>query len=168
VLEDLLKRDLKLVVCGSAAGRRSADLKQYYAGRGNKFWGTLAQVGLTPRELSPSEYELLLTFGIGLTDVVKGQSGADRSIDFDGADPKALRKKMLEYRPRYLCFNGMRAARVFLGLEGVSYGIQPESIAAIRLFIAPSTSGAANASWDLSIWQQLADLVPARRVPERC
>ena len=166
MLEDLLTQDLTLVVCGSAAGRRSAELKQYYAGPGNKFWRTLAQVGLTPRELSPSEYELLLTFGIGLTDVVKGQSGSDRELDFSGAHPEVLRNKVLEYRPRYLCFNGKRAAREFLGRKQVSYGLQPESIAETGLFVAPSTSGAANASWDLSVWQQLADLVLARPAPE--
>ena len=167
MLKDLLTQDLLLVVCGSAAGRRSAELKQYYAGPGNKFWRTLAQVGLTPRELSPSEYELLLTFGIGLTDVVKGQSGSDRELDFSGVHREELRNKILEYRPRYLCFNGKRAAQEFFGRRQVRYGIQPESIAATGLFIAPSTSGAANASWDLSVWQQLADLVLARSAPQR-
>ena len=55
MLEDLLAKDLALVVCGSAAGRRSAELKQYYAGPGNKFWRTLARTGLTPRLLSVGE-----------------------------------------------------------------------------------------------------------------
>ena len=167
MLEDLLTQDLLLVVCGSAAGRRSAELKQYYAGPGNKFWRTLAQIGLTPRELSPPEYELLLTFGIGLTDVVKGQSGSDRELDFSGGHSDVLRNKVLEYRPRYLCFNGKRAACEFFGRKQVRYGIQPESIATTGLFIAPSTSGAANASWDLSVWQRLADLVLNRPAPER-
>jgi TDG/mug DNA glycosylase family protein len=168
VLEDLLTQDLVLVVCGSAAGRRSAERKQYYAGPGNKFWRTLAQIGLTPRKLAPPEYELLLTFGIGLTDVVKGQSGSDRELNFSGAHPGVLRNKVLEFRPQYLCFNGKRAAREFLGRKQVRYGLQPESVATTGLFIAPSTSGAANASWDLSVWQRLADLVLARPTPERC
>jgi TDG/mug DNA glycosylase family protein len=166
MLEDLLTRDLMLVVCGSGAGRRSAELKQYYAGPGNKFWRTLARVGLTPRELSPPEYELLLTFGIGLTDVVKGQSGSDRELDFSGVHREVLRKKMLEARPRTLCFNGKRAALEFLGRKQVCFGLQPESLGTTDLFVAPSTSGAANASWDLSVWQQLADLVLARPAPE--
>jgi TDG/mug DNA glycosylase family protein len=119
------------------------------------------------RQLSPLEYELLLTFGIGLTDVVKGQSGSDQELDFSGVSAEVLRNKVLEYRPRYLCFNGKRAAREFLGRKRVRYGLQPESIATTGLFIAPSTSGAANASWDLSVWQRLADLVLARPAPER-
>ncbi len=51
MLEDLLAPGLALVVCGSAAGRRSAQLGHYYAGPGNKFWRTLARVGLTPIEV---------------------------------------------------------------------------------------------------------------------
>jgi hypothetical protein len=43
VLPDLLAPGLRLVVCGSAAGVRSAQLGQYYAGRGNKLWRTLAE-----------------------------------------------------------------------------------------------------------------------------
>jgi TDG/mug DNA glycosylase family protein len=165
VLEDLLARDLALVVCGSAAGRRSAELGQYYAGPGNKFWRTLAQVGLTPRVLEPSEYRLLLQFGIGLTDMVKGQSGADRELDYSGADPGAVRRKMLEFRPGCLCFNGKRAAREFLGRTRVEFGPQPETIADTVLFVAPSTSGAANASWDPNVWQRLADLIRSNRSP---
>src|SRR5665647_1267841 len=92
VLDDLLRDGLKLVVCGTAAGAKSAKLKQYYAGPGNKFWRTLFELGLTPRQLEPNEAELLLDFGIGLTDLVKGQSGADCTLDFDGAGPKSLRK----------------------------------------------------------------------------
>jgi TDG/mug DNA glycosylase family protein len=60
VLDDLLKHGLKLVVCGTAAGARSAELKQYYAGPGDKFWRTLFELGLTPRQLAPGEAELLL------------------------------------------------------------------------------------------------------------
>jgi TDG/mug DNA glycosylase family protein len=159
MLPDLLAENLDLVVCGSAAGRRSAQRKLYYAGPGNKFWRTLARVGLTPRQLSPSEYRLLLGHGIGLTDLVKGQSGGDHEIDFRRAGRRGLERKIERFRPRFLCFNGKRAARGFLGREDVEYGLQPEQVADTRLFVAPSTSGAANASWRPAHWQTLADLV---------
>ncbi|MBE0528785.1 MAG: mismatch-specific DNA-glycosylase, partial [Thermoleophilia bacterium] len=80
VLADVLAPGLSVVFCGTAASARSAAVMQYYAGRGNKFWRILDQTGLTPRLLSPSEYRLLPEFGIGLTDIVKGQSGADKDI----------------------------------------------------------------------------------------
>jgi len=71
--DDVLREGLKLVVCGTAAVSRSAQLKHYYTGPGNKFWRTLSELGLTPRQLAPREASLLLDFGIGLTDLVTGQ-----------------------------------------------------------------------------------------------
>jgi len=161
MLRDLLAEGLDLVVCGSAAGRRSAQLKQYYAGPGNKFWRTLARVGLTPRQFSPAEYRHLLEFGIGLTDLVKQQSGGDHEIDFRLAGRRELERKLARHRPRFLCFNGKRAAREFLGRREIEYGLQTEVVANTRLFVAPSTSGAANAAWDPRHWQTLAELVRA-------
>jgi TDG/mug DNA glycosylase family protein len=67
MLDDLLQPNLLVVFCGTAAGSRSATLKEYYAGRGNRFWEVLATTKLTPRQLAPSEYGLLPTYGIGLT-----------------------------------------------------------------------------------------------------
>ena len=55
-LPDVVLPGLKVVFCGTAAGTRSAQVGAYYAGRGNKFWRTLFQVGLTPRPLDPHEF----------------------------------------------------------------------------------------------------------------
>jgi hypothetical protein len=38
----------------------------------------------------------------------------------------------------------------------VDYGVQPVRVGRTVLFVAPSTSAAANGSWDRSIWQELA------------
>jgi ribosomal-protein-alanine N-acetyltransferase len=159
LLDDLLREGLKLVVCGSAAGRRSAQLGQYYAGPGNKFWRTLARVGLTPRLFAPGEAGLLPDLGIGLTDLVKDQSGPDSGIEFGRESRALLRRKMEKYQPDILCFNGKRAAGEFLGAATVRYGLQQATIGATRLFVAPSTSAAANGSWDPAWWQALADLL---------
>jgi TDG/mug DNA glycosylase family protein len=156
MLDDLLIPNLRLVVCGTAAGRRSAELKQYYAGRGNKFWRVLAEVGLTPRVLLPSEYRELVKYGIGLTDVAKGQSGSDTEIDFKKATPADVRRKIEEMRPRVLAFNGKKAAQTFLGVRKVDFGLHDERIGATELFVAPSTSGAANGTWDIGHWRALA------------
>ncbi len=158
VLPDVLARELALVVCGSGAGHRSAALGQYYAGPGNRFWRTLFDVGLTPRALAPAEFASLPQFGIGLTDLVKRQSGADTALSFGRADRSRLRAKIVRFCPRVVCFNGKRSAREFLGAE-VGYGLQPAAIGATRLFVAPSTSAAAKASWDLAVWRALAALV---------
>lgn len=155
VLDDLLAPGLALVVCGSAAGNLSAALRQYYAHPQNKFWRTLHETRLTPRLLSPAEYRELLAFGIGLTDVVKDQSGSDSQLDYRRASPAALRDKLLRFAPAICAFNSKRAARGFLG-RAVEYGWQPERVGATRLFVAPSTSPAASGSWDVAHWRALA------------
>jgi TDG/mug DNA glycosylase family protein len=157
VLDDLLANGLKLVICGSAAGHRSAELRQYYAGPGNKFWRTLADVKLTPRQLAPSEYGLLPSFGIGLTDLVKSQSGGDHEISFDQDHVHRLRTKIETYQPRYFCFNGKRAAKEFFARDQVAFGLQTDAIGATRVFVAPSTSAAANGAWNPAFWRELAD-----------
>lgn len=156
MLPDLLARNLNLVVCGTGAGGRSAQLGHYYAGPGNRFWGTLAKIGLTPDELKPDQYERLLSFGIGLTDLVKRESGNDRDLRFNRADALILRAKLILHQPWYVCFNGKRVAQGFLGLSNVDYGVQEARFGRTVLFVAPSTSAATNGSWDLSVWQDLA------------
>ena len=159
ILHDLLEDGLALVVCGSVAGDRSAALRQYYAGHGNKFWRTLHVTGLTPHELKPNEFALLRTFRIGLTDLVKTQSGGDHSIQFSGELSDNLRDRIATCQPRCLCFNGKRAAQEFFATKTIRFGLQTDGIGETAVFVAPSTSGAANGTWDLSIWQTLANLV---------
>jgi TDG/mug DNA glycosylase family protein len=157
MLPDLLRENLTLVFCGTAVGNTSAQLQQYYARPGNKFWKVLFEVGLTPLQLAPSEYERLLDYGIGLTDLAKDNSGMDKRLKPANFGKDALIKKLETYQPKILCFNGKRAGVEFLG-RPVQYGLQPENFAGASLFVATSTSGAANGSWDIKVWQELAEL----------
>lgn len=157
VLPDLLRLGLRLIVCGTGAGVESARVGHYYAGRGNKFWKTLYSVGLTPRLLQPSEFTQLVDFGIGLTDISKATAGADTVIRKNDFDRERLRQLILELQPRVLAFNGKRAAKAFLELD-VTYGRYSDVIGKTIIVVAPSTSGAANAYWDLSIWREVAKL----------
>jgi len=164
MLTDCLAPNLHLVICGTAAGTKSAARGQYYAGPGNKFWKTLYATGLTPRQLVPAEYELLPSFGVGLTDIVKGQAGMDSEIDFSGADQESLEQKILLLRPRILCFNGKKAATIYLGRKSPDYGLQAERIGTTEIHVATSTSGAANGHWNVGTWQEVADATSAARL----
>ncbi|HET6352625.1 MAG TPA: mismatch-specific DNA-glycosylase [Coriobacteriia bacterium] len=159
MLPDLLAPGLRLVVCGTAASAKSAQVGAYYAGPGNKFWPTLAEVGLTPRRLEPAEFPLLLEYGIGLTDIAKGQAGGDADITFTRDSAALVRSKIEANAPGVLCFNGKRAGQECFGVKTLDYGLQEARVGETLLFVAPSTSGAASGAWDVSYWRDLAEVV---------
>lgn len=161
VLPDVLAPGLKVVFCGTAVGNRSAAVRAYYAGKGNQFWAVLHRVGLTPRVLEPSEYDRLLEYGIGLTDLAKNVFGNDDELFSDSFDVAGLRRKIEMFAPRVVAFNGKRAAEKFLGRKGIEiqYGLQPERVGKTIVFVLPSTSGAARCYWDERYWFELAGYV---------
>ena len=61
-LPDILKPDLRLVICGSNPSIRAAQTGHYYAHPGNRFYPLLFESGLTPRRLAPTEDVLLPEF----------------------------------------------------------------------------------------------------------
>ena len=158
VLPDLLRPGLRLVFCGTAAGRASARAGAYYAGPGNAFWPTLAYVGLTPRELVPSEFELLPDYGIGLTDLCKIRHGSDAEVGTVEFDVDGLHAKVAAAEPERLAFNGKNAARGALK-RPVAYGVQDETFGGAEVWVLPSTSGAARGHWDVAPWEELAQAV---------
>ncbi len=156
MLPDLLQPGLRLVFCGTAAGRRSAVEGAYYAHPGNQFWRALHAVQLTPRQFAPAEFPLLPTLGIGLTDLAKHHWGNDDELPRDAFDVLALRAKIERHAPRLLAFTSKAAARAVLG-PSIAYGWQREHINETRLYVLPSPSGQARGHWDIGPWQALAD-----------
>ncbi|MEO8999733.1 MAG: mismatch-specific DNA-glycosylase [Rhodanobacter sp.] len=155
ILPDVLRPGLQLVFCGTAAGKRSAAERAYYAHPGNLFWRALFEAGLTPRQLAPSEFPLLPKYGIGLTDLAKRHSGNDDELPRDAFDVPALITKIERHQPRLLAFTSKNAARAALG-HAVGYGLQVERIGNTQLFVLPSPSGQARGHWNLAPWQALA------------
>ncbi len=156
VLPDLLRPGLKLVFCGTAAGRRSAAEGAYYAHPGNLFWRALFESGLTPRQFAPAEFRQLLEHGIGLTDLAKHHAGNDNELPRDAFDVASLLGKIERHRPRRLAFTSKNAARAVLG-RTIDYGLQRETLGVTRLFVLPSPSGQARGHWNLTPWRTLSD-----------
>ncbi|MFO7323170.1 MAG: mismatch-specific DNA-glycosylase [Chloroflexota bacterium] len=162
VLPDILGPGLKVVFCGTAAGRISAREGAYYAGPGNLFWQMLYQMGLTPRVLEPHEYVTVRQYGIGLTDLAKHTSGADKSLRVQDFDTAALRWKIKMHAPLALAFNGKRAAQEFYGRRNIPYGRLREPLGSTAVFVLPSTSSLARRFWDESAWMELAEWLRER------
>jgi double-stranded uracil-DNA glycosylase len=160
-LPDLLRANLKLVFCGTAASVISAREGAYYANPTNRFWHTLHLVGLTPRQLSPKEFPQLLDYGIGLTDLAKHASGNDSVLSKSDFDAETFRQKMATYQPKIIAFTSKKGASIALNTTTtkLKYGLQPEKIEQSQVWVLPSPSGAARSYWDESVWQALADFV---------
>ncbi len=151
MLPDLLAPDLRLVVCAFSAGEKSAD-DAWFAGGGDRFWETLHTIGLTPRQLEPGEWRSLLDYRIGLVDLEpRDPSGAEgRGARFKGAED--LRKKIRQYAPGMMVFNGKKAAKEYMAMPTVAFGLLPHGIGTTKLFVCPSTHPSAKSSWDPRWW----------------
>ncbi len=148
-----------MVFCGTAAGAVSARKGAYYAGPGNRFWHTLHEIGLTSGRLEPAEFARVLDFGIGLTDVAKTVSGSDRELPRHAFDSAGLERKIRQFCPRVLAFNGKRSASQFFNRKTVQYGRQDVGIGETVVFVLPSTSGAARKFWNVTFWFEVARFI---------
>ena len=160
-LPDQLQQSLRLVFVGTAAGQRSADLGHYYAHRGNRFWRTIHEVGITPRRYQPHEFPALLKLGIGFTDLCKLGAGMDHQALAFPIDIPAFREKMRRYRPNTIAFTSKKAASLFYGrpTTAVTLGRQSPLENFPVVFVLASPSGAASRYWSAEPWQELADSI---------
>jgi TDG/mug DNA glycosylase family protein len=157
----MLRPGLRLVFCGTAAGRQSALRKAYYAHAQNKFWRVLEEVGLTPRRFEPSEYPALYELGIGLTDIAKFAYGMDHQLPRHSLGPKAakaLRRRIEAIAPQHLAFTSLNAGRAALGRSAVA-GEQEKCWGETRIWVLPSPSPLADNHWNLAPWRALARAV---------
>ena len=158
-LPDVLAPDLDVVFCGTAAGKRSAEVGAYYAGPGNKFWPTLHAAGFTPHRFAAADFRLVLNYRLGLTDLAKQVSGADSTLKRHDFDIPAFRRLLSIYRPKHVAFTSKRAAQEFFGSE-VGYGLQTYRLNETRFFVLPSPSGLATRFWQQGRqWHELAALL---------
>jgi len=141
-LPDLLRKGMKLVIVGCNPGERSARVGHYYAGRSNLFWPLLFESGIVPEPLEHKEDMRLLEFGVGLTDLVKRPTrGIEELTREEFAEGRLLlAKKLEEFKPRMVAFNGKIVYESFAGRR-CALGLQKERLYGARIFVLPSTSG---------------------------
>jgi TDG/mug DNA glycosylase family protein len=166
LVDDVLAPGLRVVFCGTALSRVSAQAMAYYAHPRNLFWPTLHAEGFTPgaHALQPADYARVLDFGFGLTDLCKFSSGNDNELPRNAFDADALRDKILRYQPAVLAFTSKTAGRAFCG-RGAALGWQPMTVGATKLYVLPSTSPNARWQWQAhrGHWRVLATAIGARR-----
>ena len=140
---DILAPGLRVVFCGINPGRRSAAAGCHFDNPRNDFWRLLADAGLTPRLLDPSDQWTMLELGYGLTNAAhrttRGSSDLRRA-DFAGT-PERLARIADELAPEILAFVGKAAYRGAFR-ERPALGLQERRLGSTRLFVLPSTSPA--------------------------
>ena len=107
-LPDHLAPGLDIVLVGLNPSEYSVRQGHYFANPRNRLWTAFNRSGLVPRELSAETDGLVVKFGLGFTDVVKRptpQGSGLTAADFRLWAPR-LKEKLLEYRPRIVCFQG--------------------------------------------------------------
>jgi double-stranded uracil-DNA glycosylase len=141
---DILAPGLRCVFCGINPGRRSSAAGCHFANPRNDFWRLLADAGLTPRLLDPSEQWEMPALGYGLTNAAyrttKGSSDLRRG-DFAGSAER-LERLAAELEPRTIAFVGKSSFQGAFGLSRSDLGVQERTLGATTLFVLPSTSPA--------------------------
>lgn len=140
---DLIAPALRVLFCGINPGLYSGAVGHHFARPGNRFWPALHESGFTPRRLYPWEEDELLTYDLGITNIVKGASASAAELSrqdiIEGA--QRLRKKLLRHRPRVLAMLGIGVYRTAFGHPRAKIGLQAETIGRTLVWVLPNPSG---------------------------
>jgi TDG/mug DNA glycosylase family protein len=142
-LKDIVAPHLDVLFCGINPGLSSAAAGMPFANKGNRWWPTLYRSGFTPRTLEPAEAETLLSWGLGLTTMVRRATG--QAAELDRAEMRAgaveLGERVLTWQPRWLAVLGVTAFRAGYAEPKVKIGEQALRIGETRVWVLPNPSG---------------------------
>lgn len=151
---DIIAPDLRVLFCGINPGLYTAAIGHHFGRPGNRFWPALYGAGFTPRQFSPWDEQELLSFGLGITNLVARTTATAAEVTPEEfvAGAERLTRVLVQYRPRVVAFLGIGAFRTAFGKPKATPGLQPERIASTALWVLPSPSG-------LNANHQLSDLI---------
>lgn len=142
-IPDVLAPGLAVVFCGINPGLWSAATGHHFARPGNRFWAALHRGGFTPRQLAPAEQDQLLTYQLGITNIVdRGTARADELTAEELREGgRRLARKLARYEPGWLAVLGVTAYRAAFGRAKATVGRQPDRIGGASVWILPNPSG---------------------------
>jgi double-stranded uracil-DNA glycosylase len=128
---------------GINPGLYSAATGWHFARPGNRFWPALHLSGFTPRQLRPSEQQLLKDYGLGITNVAARATAtaAELSAGELRAGGERLVALVRARRPEVLAIAGVTAYRTAFGYPKASIGPQVEPLGGVRVWVLPNPSG---------------------------
>ncbi|MFE5400414.1 G/U mismatch-specific DNA glycosylase [Streptomyces sp. NPDC056580] len=148
LVPDVVADGLRVLFCGINPGLTTAATGHHFARPGNRFWPVLHLSGFTPRRLAPAEQAELLTYGLGITNVVaRATARADELTAEEYAEGgRLLTAKVARLRPRWLAVVGVTAYRAAFQERGARVGPQERAVGGSRVWVLPNPSGL-NAHW---------------------
>jgi TDG/mug DNA glycosylase family protein len=140
---DIIDEGLEVLFCGINPGLYSGAVGHHFARPGNRFWNALLASGFTEELVSPFEERTLLSYGIGITNlVVRATAGAEELTGEEiRRGTRRLRRKVCRFRPSFLAVLGLGAFRVGFGRPGARPGDQQEQICGSSVWLLPNPSG---------------------------
>jgi TDG/mug DNA glycosylase family protein len=148
---DVIAPGLKILFVGINPGLYSAATGHHFARPGNRFWPALHAARITPRLLHPSEQQLLLQSGYGVTNLVNRATAAAAELRPDEflRGRKRLASKVRRNRPGVVAFLGVGAYSQAFGLKNAFIGPQADAFEGAAVWVLPNPSGL-NANYQLA------------------
>jgi TDG/mug DNA glycosylase family protein len=148
LVPDVVADGLSVLFCGINPGLTTAATGHHFARPGNRFWPVLHRSGFTPRRMKPSEQDELLSYGLGITNVVARPTARAGELTPEEyrEGGRLLTLKVARLRPRWLAVVGVTAYRAAFGERRAQVGPQERTIGATRVWVLPNPSGL-NAHW---------------------
>ncbi|MGY1434110.1 G/U mismatch-specific DNA glycosylase [Streptomyces reniochalinae] len=140
---DVAAEGLRVLFCGINPGLLSAATGHHFARPGNRFWPALHASGFTPRRLHPHEEHELLSYGLGITNVVaRATARADElSREEFTEGGRLLEEKVALLRPHWLAVLGVTAYRAAFDERKAAMGPQERRIGGVPVWVLPNPSG---------------------------
>ncbi|MFE9626215.1 G/U mismatch-specific DNA glycosylase [Streptomyces sp. NPDC006527] len=148
LVQDVVAGGLRVLFCGINPGLMTAATGHHFARPGNRFWPVLHLSGFTPRLLRPAEQRELLSYGLGITNVVaRATARADELTAREYREGgRLLEEKVVRLKPRWLAVVGVTAYRAAFDDRKAAVGPQERVVGNTRVWVLPNPSGL-NAHW---------------------
>lgn len=142
-IPDVIEPGLAVLFCGINPGRWSGALGQHFARPGNRFWPVLHRAGFTPRQLRPDEQYELVSYGLGITNLVPRTTARADELTRDETIEGAQRLSRLvdRHRPAWVAVLGVTAYRAGFQRPRAGIGAQDERLGTAGIWVLPNPSG---------------------------
>jgi TDG/mug DNA glycosylase family protein len=143
LVPDVIAPGLEVLFCGINPGLYSAATGHHFARPGNRFWPALHRSGFTPRQLDPAEQQLLLDFGLGVTNIAaRATAGAAELSPAELREGgELLVEKLRRHRPAWVAFLGLGAYGTAFGRRHPRVGPAPGLVEGTASWVLPNPSG---------------------------